>query len=211
MSLHHDSRRGIRDTNAGRRTARFRLLRLAVSGRSRGGGTVRLRRAVWHEVIPGLWQGGSRKPPEPGRFDVVVSLCAKGNLRSPLSRGQRGLAWFIADADVPHEDTVRLLARQVSAWLDDGQRILVRCKAGLNRSGLVVARTLVERGVDPGEAIRLIRRRRHRRALNNQAFVAWLLQEAPGEPRTGPAQATANARPAGASAIGDTGNLRTNG
>ncbi len=158
-------------------------------------GTVRLRRSVWHEVIPGLWQGGSRTPPEPGRFDVVVSLCARGNLRSPLSQGQRGLSWFIADADVPDEQTLRRLARQVSAWLDDGQRVLVRCKAGLNRSGLVVARTLVERGVDPTEAIRLIRRRRHRRALNNRAFVAWLLQEGPGEPRTAAIQTRARAQP----------------
>ncbi len=146
---------------------------------------MRLRRAAWHEVIPGLWQGGSRRPPEPGSFDVVVSLCARGNRRSPLPPDQRGLAWFIADADVPDEETIRRLARQVSAWLDDGQRVLVRCKAGLNRSGLVVARTLVERGVQPAEAIRQIRSSRHRRALNNQAFVAWLLQESAGQTRTG--------------------------
>ncbi len=146
---------------------------------------MRLRRAEWHEVIPGLWQGGSRRPPEPGRFDVVVSLCARGNRRCPLPPGQRGAAWFIADADVPDEETIRRLARQVSAWLDEGQRVLVRCKAGLNRSGLVVARTLVERGIHPAEAIRQIRRSRHRRALNNQAFVAWLLQESAGQTRTG--------------------------
>ncbi len=141
---------------------------------------MRLRRSVWHEVIPGLWQGGSRTPPEPGRFDVVVSLCARGNLRSPLSQGQRRLSWFIADADVPDEETLRRLAKQVSAWLDEGLSVLVRCRAGMNRSGLVVARTLVERGLQPAEAIDLVRRRRHARALNNQAFVSWLLQEEPG-------------------------------
>lgn len=147
---------------------------------------MRLRRAVWHEVIPGLWQGGSRTAPELGRFDVVISLCARGNRRSPLPKGQQGLSWFIADADVPDEDTIRRLAQQVSAWLDEGQSVLVRCKAGLNRSGLVVARTLVERGFDPAIAIQVVRRRRHRRALNNEAFVAWLLEEAARGPTSGP-------------------------
>ncbi|MFN2557658.1 MAG: dual specificity protein phosphatase family protein [Nitriliruptorales bacterium] len=148
---------------------------------------MRLRRAVWHEVIPGLWQGGSRTSPEPARFDVVVSLCARGNRRAPLPPGQRCLTWFIADAAVPDEETIRRVARQVSAWLDEGQRVLVRCQAGLNRSGLVVARTLVERGFQPAEAIQLIRHRRHRRALNNQAFVAWLLKEGAGTRETAPA------------------------
>lgn len=138
---------------------------------------MRLRRSVWHEVLPGLWQGGSRSAPEPGRFDVVISLCARGNRRSPPPEGQQVLSWFIADADVPDEETIRRLARRVSAWLDEGLSVLVRCKAGMNRSGLVVARTLVERGLRPEEAIDLIRRRRHPRALNNRAFVAWLLGE----------------------------------
>ncbi|MDP8931887.1 MAG: dual specificity protein phosphatase family protein [Actinomycetota bacterium] len=128
-------------------------------------------------MVPGLWQGGSRSAPELGRFDVVISLCARGNRRSPHAEGQRSLSWFIADADVPDEETIRRIARQVSAWLDAGLSVLVRCKAGMNRSGLVVARTLVERGLQPQEAIDLIRRRRHRRALNNRAFVAWLLRE----------------------------------
>lgn len=91
------------------------------------------------------------------------------------------LSWFIADADVPDEETIRQLARRVCACLDERLSVLVRCKAGMNRSGLVVARTLIERGFRPEEAIDLIRRRRHRRALNNRAFVAWLLgEEAPG-------------------------------
>ncbi len=140
---------------------------------------------MWHEVIPGLWQGGSRSAPEAGRFDVVVSLCARGNRRSPPCEGQQGVSWFIADADVPDEETIRWLARRVSAWLDEGLSVLVRCKAGLNRSGLVVARTLVERGFQPQEAIDLIRRRRHRRALNNRAFVGWLLGEEARAPDRG--------------------------
>ncbi|MDQ3931843.1 MAG: dual specificity protein phosphatase family protein [Actinomycetota bacterium] len=86
---------------------------------------------------------------------------------------------------MPDEETIRWLARRVSAWLDEGLSVLVRCKAGLNRSGLVVARTLVERGFQPQEAIDLIRRRRHRRALNNRAFVGWLLGEEARAPDRG--------------------------
>ena len=38
-----------------------------------------------------------------------------------------------------------------------GERIVVHCRGGLGRSGLVAARMLVELGVDPGEAIRRVR------------------------------------------------------
>ncbi|MEZ0091777.1 hypothetical protein [Streptacidiphilus sp. EB129] len=46
----------------------------------------------------------------------------------------------------------------------------MRCASGYNRSGLVVAQTLIELGQDPATAIALIRQRRSPWALNNQTF-----------------------------------------
>jgi protein-tyrosine phosphatase len=55
-----------------------------------------------------------------------------------------------------------------------GRRVLVRCRAGMNRSGLVVAEVLIRSGFAPEDAIATIRRRRSPSALNNESFVAYL-------------------------------------
>ncbi|MGW2544726.1 protein-tyrosine phosphatase family protein [Kitasatospora sp. NPDC001574] len=52
--------------------------------------------------------------------------------------------------------------------------VLVRCRSGYNRSGLVVAQTLIELGRDPATAIALIRQSRSPWVLNNQTFEQYL-------------------------------------
>lgn len=52
----------------------------------------------------------------------------------------------------------------------------MRCQAGLNRSGLVMALVLIREGYTADEAIALIRLRRGSAALCNHQFVAWLRQ-----------------------------------
>lgn len=51
---------------------------------------------------------------------------------------------------------------------------MVRCHSGYNRSGLVVAQCLVDRGLTPAEAVARVRRGRSPWALNNQAFTSYL-------------------------------------
>jgi protein-tyrosine phosphatase len=60
------------------------------------------------------------------------------------------------------------------SW-SSGQRVLIRCQAGLNRSGVVTALVLMLEGWSPREAIDLIRSRRSSLALCNDDFVQWLL------------------------------------
>ncbi|WP_242545104.1 protein phosphatase [Amycolatopsis sp. MtRt-6] len=55
-----------------------------------------------------------------------------------------------------------------------GRTTLVRCHAGQNRSGLVVAQALVELGMDLPAAIAVIRQRRSPGALSNPLFVQYL-------------------------------------
>lgn len=66
------------------------------------------------------------------------------------------------------------LARAADEALDGGRKVLVRCYHGYNRSGLVVAHTLMRRGSGAEEAIRLVRARRSPWALHNELFVAYL-------------------------------------
>ena len=55
--------------------------------------------------------------------------------------GVEEMRYGFADASAEHFDTERLL--RVSKWAFDrwnaGERVLIRCQAGLNRSGLVTA------------------------------------------------------------------------
>jgi len=61
-------------------------------------------------------------------------------------------------------------------WLS-GDRLLVRCQAGLNRSGLVTALILMSTGLDAETAISEIRNKRADVALFNTEYVTWLLTE----------------------------------
>ncbi len=45
----------------------------------------------------------------------------------------------------------------VQDWLKAGDRVLVHCRGGLGRTGVVAAMMLIDAGVDPGDAIRRVR------------------------------------------------------
>lgn len=51
---------------------------------------------------------------------------------------------------------------------------LVNCQAGLNRSGLIAATSLVLRGWDPGDAISWLRERRSHAVLCNKTFERFI-------------------------------------
>ena len=74
-----------------------------------------------------------------------------------------GMDWLhlpIIDVNIPDhrfEDAWVLEGPNLHKRLDCGERILIHCRGGLGRTGLVAARILVERGCDPLIAIRRIR------------------------------------------------------
>jgi protein-tyrosine phosphatase len=61
-------------------------------------------------------------------------------------------------------------AREVARRLRKGQRVLVTCAMGLNRSGLVSALALRMQGVPSERAIAAVRQARGPNALNNGQF-----------------------------------------
>ncbi len=77
-----------------------------------------------------------------------------------------GLDWRhlpIADYSVPTEAFERQWethGRDIRALLRNGADVLVHCKGGLGRAGMMAARLLVELGVAPEQAIRDVRRAR---------------------------------------------------
>ena len=79
---------------------------------------------------------------------------------------RRGIAWLhlpITDFSVPtqaFEAQWITRGREIRDRLRDGQDVLVHCRGGLGRAGMMAARLLVELGMEPDEAIRAVRRER---------------------------------------------------
>ncbi|WP_026607156.1 cyclin-dependent kinase inhibitor 3 family protein [Methylocapsa acidiphila] len=92
-----------------------------------------------------------------------------------------GLDWRhlpIADYSVPTEAFEKQWethGREIRAKLRNGADVLVHCKGGLGRAGMIAARLLVELGVAPEQAIRDVRRAR-KGAIETPAQLALVRQ-----------------------------------
>lgn len=79
---------------------------------------------------------------------------------------RHGMAWRhlpIHDGDVPDagfEGEWTRVGTELRSIVRSGGRVLVHCRGGLGRAGMISARLLVELGMDPGVAIVAIRRAR---------------------------------------------------
>lgn len=109
-------------------------------------------------------------------FDVLVLSAEEVQPEGWRFPGVKVLRLPMRDIPVRLEPTqvedVRRVAAELSHHLARGRHVLVTCRAGLNRSGLIVAATLLQTTqLSPLQVIRLIRSRRNPIALNNPAFV----------------------------------------
>jgi hypothetical protein len=93
----------------------------------------------------------------------------------------RGMAWRhlpIADYSVPtlaFEQQWAAHGREVRDMLRNGDAVLVHCKGGLGRAGMIAARLLVELGMQPDAAIHAVRRAR-KGAIETPAQLALVRQ-----------------------------------
>lgn len=78
----------------------------------------------------------------------------------------------------PTEEQLDRLSNLIVKTIDQHKAVLVQCYGGLNRSGILVARTLMRIGYPAQQAINKVRIARGTtafgHALNNLAFVSWL-------------------------------------
>jgi hypothetical protein len=140
--------------------------------------------APWHEITTGLWMGGvswvdgagtGRPAVVTDQFDLVVSLHTEDGTGPSPCVEHRVLCIPDGPLSPAQIDGVSGLADLVTAAVREGRSTLVRCRAGYNRSGLVVAAALINMGHEPAAAIELIRRRRSPWALHNLVFEDYLL------------------------------------
>jgi hypothetical protein len=71
-------------------------------------------------------------------------------------------------------ETIDDLVDQIDEALEAGGNVLVHCQAGINRSNLLAAATLVKRGRSAAEAIDFLRERRGALVLANRTFENYL-------------------------------------
>jgi protein-tyrosine phosphatase len=140
---------------------------------------------LYSEILPGLFMGGTadddvldiakplRNLSEVQEFDSVVTCYSWAQ---PMS-------WYVHEnrfgfADGPIDEKTFAKVNELASWLYAewklGKKCLARCQAGLNRSGILIALTIMKDGYSADEAIALIRAKRSPLALFNQEFVRKL-------------------------------------
>ncbi|CAN2189988.1 CDKN3-like domain containing protein [Candidatus Nanopelagicaceae bacterium] len=143
---------------------------------------------LYSMIAPNLFQGGTddldvihlaqtnNRPRTDLPFDAIVTMYAWAR---PADWKVQEFRYGVPDASITDIDLDRL-RQAVDFGFDrwkQGDRVLVRCQAGLNRSGLVLALILIKDGLKPAEAIARIRDNRGDDALFNRDFHNWLLTE----------------------------------
>jgi len=143
--------------------------------------------SLYSEIAPNLFMGGTddndvihfparinRRVDMP--FDAIVTMYAWAQ---PADWRVQEFRYGVPDAAIADIDLSRLkqaVEFGYNRWMA-GDRVLVRCQAGLNRSGLVTALILMSTGLDAETAIKEIRKNRAGMALFNHDYVNWLLDE----------------------------------
>ena len=128
------------------------------------------------EVIRGLTQASAAHSPAEmlSMFDVLIDVGGRDRWEGDPDPRYSFLPLddvpFIADAEMIHR-----AGERIASLVSEGQHVAVNCLSGVNRSGLLVGRALVELGYTPEEAIEAVRRARGPMALSNQHFVRFLL------------------------------------
>lgn len=133
------------------------------------------------EITADLWMGGELRASElravqriaSEQFGAVVSLDSS---LLPVGQKVKELRFGFPDSELDPQSTAELERIADWAFLEwkSGERVLIRCQAGLNRSGLVTALVLLRDGIKVNEALNLIRSKRGPYALSNPSFVAYL-------------------------------------
>lgn len=147
----------------------------------------------WTEITPNLWVGGCEYASvgdsglrewhkavvtDSDGFDTVITLWDGWN-ESYGPNGWSSIEHFtfpFPDGPLTHEvvDTVAEAAYQGMLAISRGDRLLVRCQAGLNRSALVAGVIMTSFGVTGEQAVSRIRHARSPWVLCNPDFEAYL-------------------------------------
>jgi len=144
--------------------------------------------SLYSEIAPNLFMGGTadedvihqvvayNKARTDLPFDAIITMYAWANPADWRVQEFRYGIYDSAIADIDLDRLKQAVEFGYNRWLS-GDRVLVRCQAGLNRSGLVTALIMMSIGLDAETAIEQIRKNRADIALFNNNYVEWLMSE----------------------------------
>ena len=144
--------------------------------------------SLYSEIAPNLFMGGTAdedvihqavaytKARTDLPFDAIITMYAWANPADWRVQEFRYGIYDSAIADIDLDRLKQAVEFGYNRWLS-GDRVLVRCQAGLNRSGLVTALIMMSTGLDAETAIEQIRKNRAEIALFNNDYVEWLMSE----------------------------------
>ena len=144
--------------------------------------------SLYSEIAPNLFMGGTadedvihqavayNKARTDLPFDAIITMYAWANPADWRVQEFRYGIYDSAIADIDLDRLKQAVQFGYNRWLS-GDRVLVRCQAGLNRSGLVTALIMMSTGLDAETAIEQIRKNRSDIALFNNNYVEWLMSE----------------------------------
>jgi len=147
--------------------------------------TVEVPKDLFNEILPNLFMGGTADEDtidvpqslkmfeNSNEFDCVVTLYAWA---SPVNWGVEERRFGFPDAEIisSYLDSLHEMADWAHAKWKAGKKVLIRCQAGLNRSGIIMALVLMKEGFTPEQAITVIREKRSEWALYNTSYVNYL-------------------------------------
>ena len=140
---------------------------------------------LFNEILPNLFMGGTldsktidcAQPLQEFQserdFDCIVTLYAWA---APANWGVEERRLGFPDAQIIEEylEPIHEMATWAHSRWKSGKKVLIRCQAGLNRSGLLTALVLLREGHSPKQAIELIREKRSEWALCNSDYVTYI-------------------------------------
>lgn len=132
--------------------------------------------SLFSHIDGNLWTGGCPVGAAPEQFKFIISLYPWGSYHVHDHQVHTETALFDAEDGVDEERVV-LLAHYVNLCRKRGLT-LVHCQAGLNRSALVATYALILDGMNPEDAINLLREKRCDAVLCNPGFERWLRKQA---------------------------------
>ncbi|NCV21211.1 MAG: protein phosphatase [Chloroflexi bacterium] len=120
------------------------------------------------------------------RTDCLVSLLDASEFAAlgiseldtfAVANGIRPVLFPIPDMHPPHErdrDAFIALIEGIISGASAGQNVVIHCRAGIGRSGLVAASVLVARGLSAPHAIEVVREVRSPRSVETSEQRAWV-------------------------------------
>ena len=76
------------------------------------------------------------------------SLCVKN--------GMRYTSFPITDRDVPQKADAIALAADLNRYISNGEHVVIHCRAGIGRTGMIASAVLMQAGYSSGEAIHMV-------------------------------------------------------